>query len=65
MSPDHLVRHVVQHVAKRELPGLFGDRGLQEDMEEEIPQFPLQLIYPPVRDGLYDLVGLLDQALPE
>ena len=55
---DHLVDDGLGDVVEGEGTGFFGHPGMEDDLEEEVPQFVPQVFKVPALDGVGDLVGL-------
>ncbi len=43
MAVDELVVHAARHVGQVELPGLVGQAGVEDDLEQQVPQLLLQV----------------------
>ena len=56
----HLVGDGGGHVMEREMPGFLGDAGVEHHLQQQIAQFVPQRRHIFARDGVGDLIGLLD-----
>ena len=62
MAPDQLVADRAHDVPHVEVPVLPGQRGHEDDLQQEVPGLLPNLAHVPLRDGLRKLVGLLRNA---
>jgi hypothetical protein len=59
---DHLAHDRLDHVAKRERPLLFRHARMKHHLQQEIAEFVAEIVEIAARDGVDDLVGLLDRV---
>ena len=62
VAEDELFADAVGHLVQVEAAGVLLDGGVEEDLEEHVPQFLLQMGGAGLVDGLGHLVGLLDEV---
>ena len=60
MPPDHLAGDRLNHIAKCKRILLFRHAGVVNDLEQEIAEFFAEIVEIATRDGVDDLIGLLD-----
>jgi len=65
MPPNEFVRDPLQNLGKGELALLLGNGCVHDDMQQEIPEFGLELIEIVIIERMNDLIGLFDQTVPE
>jgi branched-chain amino acid aminotransferase len=61
VAPHHLVGNQARNVGKAEQAGLFGHAGMEHHLEQQVAQFGGQGREVAARDGVGDLIGLLDR----
>ena len=60
MSPDQLRGDRLDDVAEREGLPLLGELGMEYHLQQKVSEFIPQFVEVAARDGISDLVGLLD-----
>ena len=60
MAADHLPCHRLDNVAKRKNVLLLGHAGVIHDLQQEIAEFVAKIVEIAARNGVGDLIGLLD-----
>ena len=65
MTADQLLGLLGEHVAKRELARLLGDRRLQDDVQEQVPQLLAELGHVARVQRLHHFVRLLDETVAQ
>ena len=58
VAADHLVDDRPGDVVEGEGAGLLGHPGMEDDLEEEVPEFIPQVFQASALDGVGDLIGL-------
>jgi hypothetical protein len=62
MAPHELCGETFDHVGKIERALLLRHAGVEDDLEQEIAQFITQVVEVAARNGIGDLVSLLDRV---
>src|ERR1700761_7259086 len=60
MTPDHLLRDRLDHVAEGEYALFLGHAGVEHDLQQEVAEFVAEIAEIIARDRVGDLIGLLD-----
>ena len=61
MAPHQLFRDRLNHVAEIEPAGFLGHSGVKHDLEQNVAQLVAQVVKIAARNGVGDLIGLLDR----
>ena len=59
---DHLARDRLDHVAEGERVLLLRHAGVEHHLQQEIAEFVAEIVEIAARDGVDDLIGLLDRV---
>ncbi len=62
VTPDHLRRDRLDHVAEGERVGLLAHARVIDDLQQEVAELVLELREIAALDRIRDLVGLLDRV---
>ena len=62
MAADHLFGDRLDDIAEGEFASLFSHLRVIDDLQEQVAQFVAQIVHVAARDGVGDLVGLLDRV---
>ena len=60
MPADHLARDRLDHIAERKGVLLLRHAGVKHHLQQEIAEFVAEIVEIAARDGVDDLIGLLD-----